>query len=75
MVTGKLIAYELSFKLRRAQSKKKSLEVTFPYNVVEKEAKLHGLTVNEFIKEYEVVAQYNGFQGVRYIFRKIDDGK
>jgi len=74
MVTGSLIAYELTFRLRRAQPNKKSLEVTFPWVVAEKEAKRLGLTINEFIKKYETVAQFNGFNGVRYIFKKIDDG-
>lgn len=75
MVKSTLIAYELTFRLRRAQPNKKSLEVTFPWGVAEKEAKSCGLSVDEFIKKYEVVAQYNGFPGVRYIFREIGDGK
>ena len=75
MVSKVLIAYEIKFKLRRAQPKKKSLEVTFPWGVVEKEAKSHGLTVDQFIKEYRVIAQFNGFQGVRYIFKKNGDGE
>ena len=70
MVEGQLIAYESTFKLRRAQSKKKSLEVTFPWVVAEKEAKILGLTVDQFIKKYQVVAQYNGFGGVHYTFKK-----
>lgn len=74
MVSSTLIAYETSFRLRRAQPNKKSLEVTFPWVVAEKEAKILGLTVDQFLKIYEVVAQYNGFDGVHYIFREINDG-
>ena len=74
-VEGNLIAYEVPYSLRRAVPKKKSLEVTFPWVVAEKEAKILGLTVDQFIKKYKVVAQYNGFRGVHYIFKKINDGK
>ena len=75
MVKGNLIAYEVPYSLRRAVPKKKSLEVTFPWVVAEKEAKILGLTVDQFIKEYRVIAQFNGFQGVRYIFKKNSGGK
>ena len=75
MVEGNLIAYEVPYSLRRAVPKKKSLEVTFPWVVAEKEAKILGLTVDQFIKQYGVVAQFNGFGGVHYIFKKRDDGK
>ena len=75
MVEGSLIAYEVPYSLRRAVPKKKSLEVTFPWVVAEKEAKILGLTVDQFIKKYKVVAQFNGFGGVHYIFREINDGK
>jgi hypothetical protein len=75
MVEGKLIAYESTFKLRRAIKNKNSLKVTFPYQVVEKEAKSRGLTVDEFMQKFHAVAQYNGFQGVRYIFREMNGGK
>ena len=75
MLQSTLDAYESQFKIRRAIKGKNSLEVTFPFSVVEKEAKLLGITVNQFIKKFVVVAQYNGFNGVRYIFRKNDGGK
>ncbi len=75
MVSGKLIAYEVPYSLRRAQPKKKSLEVTFPWVVADIEAKRLGLTVDQFIKKYQVVAQYGEFPGVHYIFKKNSDGK
>lgn len=75
MARGTLIAYETTYRLRRAQPDRNSLEVTFPWGVAEKEAKSLGLTVDEFIKKFELVAQYGSFPGVRYIFREIDGGK
>ncbi len=74
MVIGNLIAYEATFKLRRAQSGVKSLEVTFPWGVAEKEAKSLGLTIDEFLKKYKLLAQWGDFPGVRYTFTEIDDG-
>ena len=75
MTEGTLIAYEITYRLRKPIKHKNSLEVTFPWPVAEKEAKSLGLTVEEFIKKFDLVAQYNGFKGVHYIFRKITDGK
>jgi len=74
MVTGNLIAYEVTYNLRRAIKHKKSLEVTFPWVAAEIEAKRLGLTVDQFIKKYQVVAQYGEFPGVHYVFKKISDG-
>lgn len=67
------VSYENSYKLRQAVPGRNSLEVTFPYPVVEKEAKSRGLTVGQFIKKFRAVAQFNGFPGVRYIFREFGE--
>jgi hypothetical protein len=73
-------AYRKTYKLRLAQANRfKSIEVTFPYEVVDKEARKRGITVEEFIKLFQVVAQFNGFDGVMYHFEEIksnnDDSK
>lgn len=69
-------AYKKPYKLRLSQGNRaNSIEVTFPYQVVEKEARKHGLTVEEFIERYQAVAMYNGFEGVTYIFEEIPNGK
>ncbi len=75
MTESEIIAYERSFRLRRAVKNKNSLEVTFPWEVAEREAKILGLTVDQFLKEFKLVAFWGGVPGVRYTFRKIDDGK
>ena len=73
-VLMELEAYRRTYKLRLAQgNKRKSIEVTFPYVVIEKEARKHGLSVDEFIKQFEAVAQYNSFDGVIYNFVAIEE--
>lgn len=48
-----------------------SIEVTFPYEVVEKEANKNKLSISEFLKRFHAVAQYNNFEGVLYSFEEI----
>jgi len=59
------------YRLRMAVPKAKSIEVTFPYEVVEREARKNGLSVAEFIKTHQAVAHYNNFDGVVYRFEEI----
>lgn len=66
------VGYRTKYNLRRAIRTKNSLEVTFPFAVVEKEARARGLTVEEFIKQFVAVAEYDSFEGVHYTFEKRD---
>lgn len=69
-------SYRKTYRLRLAQGKdRKSIEVTFPYEVIEKESRKRGLTIQEFIDQYQAVAQYNGFEGVTYTFEERQNGK
>ena len=54
---------------------KKSLIVRFPYEVVEREARKKGLTVDEFLEKFQAIAQYDSFDGVHYTFEPIDEGE
>jgi hypothetical protein len=68
----KINAYQKFYRLRLAQgTRKNSIEVTFPYEVIDKEARRKKITVKEFINKYQAVAQYNGFNGVLYTFEEI----
>ena len=51
----------------------KSLKVTFPYEVVEREARKRGLTLEQFLEHYQVIAQYDSFDGVFYSFSKKEE--
>jgi hypothetical protein len=50
---------------------RKSIEVTFPYDVVEKEARSKGLTVDEFLSHFQAVCEYDNFEGVVYKLQPI----
>jgi hypothetical protein len=73
MMDNNVDAYRKSYKLRLSAGRSKNcIEVTFPFPVVEKEARKLGLSVDQFIEQYQAVAQYNGFDGVLYQFEKIE---
>lgn len=58
------------YRLRIAVPGAKSIEVTFPYEVVEREARKRNLTILEFLEQYITVAHYDNFDGVLYTFEK-----
>lgn len=60
-----------AYRLRVAVPGAKSIEVTFPYEVVEREARIMGMEVEEFIRTHQVVAHFDAFDGVLYRFEKI----
>ena len=72
---SELIGYRRTYRLRTAVPGRKSLEVTFPYEVVEKEARSRGLTVDEFVGCFQAVVEYDNFEGVIYRFQEIPKEK
>jgi hypothetical protein len=66
------IGYRKAYRLRVAQPGRKSIEVTFPYEVVEKEARSEGLTVDEFLNRFQAICEYDNFEGVVYRFEEIE---
>ena len=67
------IGYRKFYRLRVAVTGRKSIEVTFPYEVVEKEARSKGLTVDEFLNRFQAVCEYDNFDGVIYRFEEIEE--
>ena len=67
------IGYRKAYRLRTAVPGRKSIEVTFPYEVVEKEARSKGLTVDEFLNRFQAVCEYDNFDGVIYRFEEIEE--
>jgi len=67
------IGYRKTYRLRTAVPGRKSIEVTFPYMVVEKEARRKGLTVDEFLNRFQAVCEYDSFEGVIYRFEPIEE--
>jgi hypothetical protein len=73
MNTEYIDSYRKTYRLRLAQGNRtNTIEVTFPSQVVDKEARKRNLTVEQFIEKYQVVALYNGFDGVLYQFEEIN---
>ena len=68
---AKQIGYRKAYRLRMAVPGRKSIEVTFPYEVVEKEARSRDLTVGEFLDRFQAVVEYDSFDGVIYRFQEI----
>lgn len=64
-------ALRKTYKIRRNVPGRDSVIVVMPFEVVEREARRFGITVDEFLDKYQAVAEYNGFEGVRYTFEKI----
>lgn len=62
------IGYRKLYRLRIAIPGRKSIEVTFPYEVVEKEARSRRLTIEEFLNCFQAVVEYDNFEGVIYKF-------
>ena len=55
-----LIDYQKRYRIRRAVSKDVDrLEVTFPYEVIDRKARELGLSVDDFLSSYSAVAEYD----------------
>ena len=68
---AEIIGYRKTYRLRTAVPGRKSIEVTFPYEVVEREARSKGLTIDEFLNCFQAIAEYDNFEGVIYKFVEI----
>jgi hypothetical protein len=64
--------YRKKYKIRYSlNNKTNNFEVTFPPEVIEREARLRGITIFELIKGFRAIAQYNGHNnGVLYTIEK-----
>lgn len=64
--------YERAYRLRIAVTGRRSVEVTLPYEVIERKAKEQNLTVLEFVARFQAVAVFNSFDGVWCRFEPIN---
>ncbi len=67
-----LVGYRKIYRLRIAVPGSRTVEVTFPFEVVEREARGRGLTVREFLKRFHAVCEFDGFEGVLYRFEEME---
>jgi len=65
---NRIIGYKKTYKLRKLVRGRKYVTVAVPYEVVEREAARNELCVEDYIKKFVAVAEYDGFDGVRYTF-------
>jgi energy-converting hydrogenase A subunit M len=71
MPTKNKDAFEKSYRMRVFKG---NVAVSVPPEVIRREAKRCELSVEEFIKQYELVAQFNSFEGIHYQFRQAEKG-
>ncbi len=68
--------YKKRYKMNVVGHEGLTTTVAIPPEVIDKHAEDVGLTPEEFVKQYQAVAQYNGFDGVLYTFeKKSENGK
>jgi len=61
-------AYRLRFALRQPVKGVKFAETGVPWLVIEREAKIKGMTVEEFLAKYEAECLFDDFDGLIYRF-------
>lgn len=64
------IGYKKEYRLKVLVRGRKSINVTVPYEVVQREAEKRDMTVDDFIASFVAVAEYNNFEGIRYTFKE-----
>lgn len=54
-----LIRYQKRYRIRRAVPGANSLEVTFPFEMVDRKARELGIPLETFLETYSVIAEYD----------------
>ncbi len=67
-------SYRKIYKMRSLGQNGLNTVVSIPPEVIEREARKRGLTIKQFVEQYRVVAEYNGFEGIRYNFQPTKTG-
>ena len=60
--------YRKQYKMRLVGKDLAGIEVTMPRIVIEREARRHSLTVDEFLDKFVAVAHFNSIEGILYTF-------
>ena len=66
------IGYTKTYKMRSLLPAKRHITVAIPYEVIERQATMRGLTVEEFVDQYVAVAEFNNFEGIHYTFKQAE---
>jgi len=65
--------YTKVYKMRPAAEGLRTIEVSLPKEVIEREARKRGMTLDEFIEKFRAIAHYNAFDGVFYTFEPVSN--
>lgn len=63
--------YRKIYKMRAVGEEGLNIIVSIPRQVIEREARKHGLTITDFLNSFRAVALYDGFEGIRYTFEPV----
>lgn len=66
------IGYKREYRLKVLVAGRKSINVTMPYEVIQREAEKRNITVADFIKRFVAVAEYDNFDGILYTFKEAE---
>jgi len=61
-------SYQRPYKMRSTGRDGLNTVVSIPPQVIERESRKRGITVQEFLESHSAVAQYDSFDGVFYSF-------
>jgi hypothetical protein len=64
-------AYKRRYKMRVLGENGLNIVVSIPRVVIQREAEKRNLTIEEFLKQFKAVAQYDNFEGIIYTFEGI----
>ena len=68
-------SYKRRYKMRAVGQDGLNIVVSIPRVVIEREAEKRKLTVEQFLEQFNAVAQYDNFDGVMYTFEEVTEGK
>lgn len=66
------VNYQKIYKMRKVGEDGQNIVVSVPPEVIEREARKRGLTIDQFIERFRVVAEFNGFEGIHYNFQPLE---
>ena len=68
------VGYRKAFRLRVVVKGRKHITVAVPYEVIERQATIRNLSVEQFVDKFMAIAEFNSFEGIRYTFKEAEVG-
>lgn len=67
--------FKKKYKMRSVGEDGLNTVVSIPRIVLQREADKQGISLDDFLKNYRAVAQFDNIDGIRYTFEKVDEAK